>query len=71
MSKALWKDSEFSQREEKAFACGWKSSVQVPTLPLIGCVTLDKSLHFSEPQFPVFKIGALRAPEGMKLLARA
>ena len=68
----------FFQEEEKAFfASGRKSGVQVLTLLLIGCMTLDKSLYFSELQFPIFKrriilwYPPLRVPEKVELLARA
>lgn len=37
----------------------WDSWVQFPASPQTSCVTLDKSLHFTGPQFPLCKMGII------------
>ena len=53
---ALYMMPPTCRRGKKAFAHGRKSWVRVPLFHFIGCVTLDTSLHFSESQFPIFKM---------------
>lgn len=57
----MWEDTlqKFSEREN------YGRNSWVPTLPLISCVTLDKSLHFSEPQFSTSKMRNVTAPTSL------